>query len=239
LPIINKKRKIIEILTWNKVFKKTDKIQIDSKISNIPLVIMAGGLGTRLLPYTNILPKPLLPFKGKSMIENVIDQFSIYSIKKILISINFKSEIIKAYFGQILKKNSNLSFIRETKALGTCGPLATIKKKFEDLMVINCDTLVNLNFNEFYNFHKKNNSHITIVTANKDTIIPYGVCDINKSGKVHSFNEKPKINYLANIGLYIINKKLIKQIPKNKKFNMDELISIALKKNIKYLHILF
>ena len=117
--------------------------------------------------------------------------------------------------------------------MGTCGPLKNLKKKFDNIIVTNCDTLVDLDFNDLFEFHVKSKSLMTIVSANKKITIPYGICKTNSSGKLYSFEEKPSLGYLANIGLYIINKKLIKNIPNNKKVDMDELINLTLKKKYK------
>ncbi len=233
LPIVDNKKKLVDIITWSEIFNRDQLNYRKSKIKDVPILIMAGGLGTRLHPFTNILPKPLLPFKGKSIIENVIEQFKPYSVKNIIISVNFKADIIRAYFNQILKQNKNISFLREKKRLGTCGPLKNLKKKFDNIIVTNCDTLVDLDFNDLFEFHVKSKSLMTIVSANKKITIPYGICKTNSSGKLYSFEEKPSLGYLANIGLYIINKKLIKNIPNNKKVDMDELINLTLKKKYK------
>jgi dTDP-glucose pyrophosphorylase/CBS domain-containing protein len=233
IPVIDEKKLIVDVITWIDLFNSNQKVFKKSKIKDIPILIMAGGLGTRLQPFTNILPKPLLPFKSKSIIENVIDQFEDYLVKNIYISINFKADLIKAYFKQILKKNKTISFLEESKKLGTCAPIKKLKKKFENIIVTNCDSLVDLDFNDLCDFHLKSKSMMTIVSANKKMVIPYGICKTNTKGRLYSFDEKPSYDYLANIGLYIINKKALNIIPTNKKFDMDELIYLMLKKKNK------
>ena len=167
IPVIDEKKLIVDVITWVDLFDSNQKVFKKSIIKDIPIIIMAGGLGTRLHPFTNILPKPLLPFKSKSIVENVIDQFKDYSVKNIYISINFKADLIKAYFKEILKKNNTISFLEENKKLGTCAPIKKIKKKFENIIVTNCDSLVDLDFNDLCDFHLKSNSMMTIVSANK------------------------------------------------------------------------
>jgi NDP-sugar pyrophosphorylase family protein len=195
---------------------------------------MAGGLGSRLYPLTSILPKPLMPYNDKTLIENVIDSFSIYGLKKIIITINFKSKIIKAYFKEIYKKQKNIFLIKENKKLGTCGPLKNLKTKSKQIFITNCDTLLKIDYNDLLTFHIKNKNSLTIVSANIKNQIPYGICNLSNLGTLKSFDEKPIFHYLANVGFYILNTRVIKLIPKNKYYDMNEFIQLLIKKNLKW-----
>ena len=227
LPVVNKSHKIIDYIDWKKIFGE-DKIK---KIpTNIPLVIMAGGEGKRLKPFTEILPKALIPIGDKAIIERIIDNFFNYGIKNFYISTIHKSRILKSYFFDI-KKKYNLSFLNEKKALGTVGGLSHHKKKFNSTIFLsNCDILVNADFSQMLKFHKKNKNDITIIVSTKSYKIPYGICELDDKGKFSSILEKPTNFYLINTGLYIINAKILKYIPKEKFYHMTDLI-----KNLKKL----
>ena len=176
---------------------------------------MAGGKGLRLKPFTNYFPKPLTPVDDKTATEIIIDAFSKYGIKKFFISLNYKKNLIKSYLRE--NKIPNLYFIEEKKELGTAGPISLLKGKIKnDFFVINCDTIVSLNLERFYDFHKKNNFKISLVAASKKFNLEYGSCKIKrKNGELKNIEEKPSINYLANIGLYLLNPEIIKIIPKS------------------------
>ncbi len=228
LPIINKEKKLLKIYSKQN-FLKNKKI---SKINfNLPVVIMAGGLGLRMKPVTNILPKPLMPVGNKTVIEIIIDRFYEQGLNNFILTLNYKKNFIKAYFKD-LKKKYSLKYIDENKPLGTAGSLSFLKNyNSSAFLVANCDNLISLNFRNFYNFHKNNNYDFTIVVSQKKFTIPYGVCEINNNDNsfVKIF-EKPKYDYLVNTGVYIINKKVILKIKNNKKMDMNELIN-EIKKN--------
>lgn len=232
IPIVSRKtKKIIDVLTKEKVFllkkKKIRKI-------NISAVIMAGGRGTRLLPYTSVLPKPLLPLNSKPIIEHIVEKFIKHSFKNIFITINYKSEMLKLFLDGLKKKTgkSKLNTITEKKPLGTAGSLYSIKNKVEkNFFLTNCDTLINFDYSEIYSFHKKNNNDITIVTAMKKNIIPYGVCEINSNN--FEIKEKPSYTYNANTGFYIIKRSCINLLKKLSHLDFNEFLNFCNKSNKK------
>lgn len=222
IPIVNKKKKIIDIRSFAKIKKNSEII-----LENIYVVIMAGGKGSRLEPFTKILPKALIPINDNTVIEHIIQKFSNYGIKKFLLSINYNDEILKAYFKK-KRTGYKIKFTTENIPLGTIGSLRNIKfKNFENFFVTNCDTIINANFEDIYDFHKKNKFDITIIISEKKHIIPYGVCKIEKGKFLLNIKEKPELKFFVNVGLYLINKRVIKIIPKNKMFNFTDLINKA------------
>ena len=231
IPIVNSKKQVVKILNWNEIFKNNKSVK---KISDLQVVIMAGGKGTRLKPFTNILPKPLIPIKDKTAIELIIENLKSYGLDNFTINIHEKSEIIKAFFHE-LKPKYKVNFIKETKPLGTIGGIKLIEKKKikNHILITNCDILTNFDLLDFYNFHKDNNFDLTMVASEKRFEIPYGVCKISKDGKLKSVDEKPSFDFLVNIGVYILNKKVINLIPKNKFYNANELINRAKKKSLR------
>lgn len=236
LPVINSNKKIINIAELNSLIKEKDKNKYfkTRKNLNISAVIMAGGFGTRLKPFTNILPKPLIPVNDKPIIKHIVDGFQQQGVKNIIISINHKAEIIKAYFHE-MKLNKKFKFLEEKIPLGTCGSLKLLSNKLKkDFIVTNCDTILNVDLNNLKKFHLKNKNQITIVVSAKEFVVPYGVCNLNKEGFLSFMEEKPRYNHLINTGLYILHPSILKLIPKNKKFNFNKLLqkAIVLKKNI-------
>ena len=193
---------------------------------------MAGGKGTRLKPFTQILPKPLIPLRDRPVIEHIIESFTKYGVSNFLITINYKSRIIKSFFEEAKMKYS-IKFLEETKPLGTVGGLRKHADRFnEPFFVTNCDTILNVDYEDLYKFHKKNNNDITLVASTKDFEIPYGVCELNKKGTLLKIKEKPKFNFLSNTGLYVLNPKTLNSVPKNKLYQMTQLIEV-LRKNKK------
>ncbi len=222
VPIVNKNKVVEDILTWDQSLSP-DLKQIKKNL-NASVIIMAGGKGTRLQPFTHILPKPLIPIKGKAIIEHILDKFNSYGVNNFFISINYKSSLIEAYFKE-LKPDYKINFIRENLPLGTAGILSKLNKKFkEPVFISNSDIIIDTDLVDIYDFHKKNKNEITVVASAKNYEIPYGVCKINKKGFLTNIAEKPKFNFLANTGLYIINPKILNFIPKNKRFDMTDLI---------------
>lgn len=232
IPIISRKtKKIIDVLTKEKFFLlKNKKIR---KI-NVSAVIMAGGRGTRLLPYTSVLPKPLLPLNSKPVIEHIVEKFVKYSFKNIFVTINYKSEMLKLFLNGLKKKTvkSTLNTIAEKKPMGTAGSLYSIKNKVEkNFFLTNCDTIINLDYYEIYSFHKKNNNDVTIVTAIKKNVIPYGVCEINSNN--FQIKEKPTYTYNANTGFYVIKKSSINLLKKLSYLDFNEFLNLCNKNNKK------
>lgn len=225
VPIVNDKKIVIDYVTA----KKTQGLTKVKKV-NLDVVIMAGGKGTRLQPFTHILPKPLIPVKGKPIIEKIIENFIKYGAKKFIISINYKSKIIKSFFDE-LNPAYKYKFIEEKKPLGTAGSLAFLKSKIKkNYFITNCDILLNFDYSEVYDYHKKNNYDLTVVVSTKKFTVPYGSCKINKSGLLESIKEKPSQHLLVNTGMYVVNNQLFKFIKKNKFTNFTDFISICKKR---------
>tara|TARA_B100002019_G_scaffold293510_1_gene321760 strand:- start:5167 stop:6219 length:1053 start_codon:yes stop_codon:yes gene_type:complete len=229
VPIINKQKKIIDVISWHDL-KEKEKRKL-SKIS-LPVIIMAGGLGTRLKPFTDVLPKPLVPINDKTIIENIIENFKKHSVKEFYISLNYKSKIIKSYLRETYPK-LKFNFLEEKSKLGTIGSLSLFKARKKHFFVTNCDILVDIDYNSLYQHHKNNNSDLTIVVCKMSFSIPYGTVSIKSNGEIKKLNEKPKSEYFVNTGLYIFKDEIIKIIPKNKNFDFDVLIDKCLKSGLK------
>ena len=219
IPIIDKDFKVKEII-FKKEFKNITKNTI---LKNIPVMIMAGGKGTRLKQFTNYFPKALVPIEDATAIEHIINSFKKFNLNKFFISLNYKKNLIKSYLKESNVKN--LTYLEEKSFLGTAGSISMLKKKIKtDFFLINCDTILSINYDSFYNYHKNNNYQITLVAAAKEYILPYGSCEIKKNNELSKIKEKPTIKQFANVGLYLIKPEIINLVKKNKMLGMDELI---------------
>ncbi len=225
VPILNTNKTINKLIRWEEYFLNTKKKKKQSFLSKTTIVVMAGGKGTRLKPYTNILPKPLLPINDKAIIEHIIDNFIFYGAKKFYISINVKNYIIKAFFREKFYKEE-ITFLEEKKSLGTCGSLSLINYKSisENFILTNCDIISYIDLNKLIAHHKKNSSIMTLVAAQKNHTLSYGSIELDQKGFLENIKEKPSYNLLVNIGIYVINKKCLQYIPKNKPLDINHLI---------------
>jgi dTDP-glucose pyrophosphorylase len=224
IPVI-KNKKLIDIIFKNKIKKI-------SNYSKIPVVIMAGGKGTRLDPFTRILPKPLFPLGDKPIILKIIDQFNNWGFKKFYLSIHDKSKIIKAYFKNF--KNIDVKFSEEPIPMGTIGALRLLKSKLKKTFVVsNCDILLKTDFDNVLSFHKEKKNVLTIVGSVRHYEIPYGICRLKNSGALKEIDEKPSYDYLVNTGVYIFEPSTIKYLKNKNKMDINDLIKILVSKGLK------
>lgn len=223
----SKKLVIYPIIDQNNVITKIIIDGKDEKVTNalngIPVVIMAGGKGTRLYPYTKILPKALIPIGEHTIVERIINSFRNYGCSDYYMILNHKAGMIKSYFNE-LDKEYNVSFALEDKFLGTGGGLAYLKGIINDTFFLsNCDILINADFECIYKTHKKEKNKITFVCAMKDVVIPYGVVETNENGKILSMREKPEFSFLTNTGLYVVEPEVINELKKDEFIHMPEI----------------
>lgn len=222
IPIVDNHNEIIDIKFWHKLF---DISQKEFKKLDIPAVIMAGGRGSRLEPFTKILPKPLIPVGDKSIIELILDEYEKFGIQEYYLSINYKAKLIKSYFEENEKKY-NIAYIEEEKPLGTAGSLHLLNKKLKsDFIVSNCDIIIKDDYTKIYDFHKNGNYSLTLVASIKHHTIPYGVCQIGNGGDLIDIVEKPEYDFFVNTGMYILNPEIFDYIPLNKFYHITHLIN--------------
>ena len=225
IPVVNNRRELINIFLWDKILNNSNKDQKEKL--NVPVVIMAGGKGTRMEPFTKVLPKPLIPIHEKPIIEHIIDRFIEVGCSDFYLTVNYKGKFLKAFFEE-LQPEYNLGFVDEREPLGTAGSLQYLKGKFnQPFFVTNCDIIIKADYGSLYEFHQKNNYDITLVASAKEYIIPYGTCELNVEGHLSHINEKPKYDFLINTGLYILNPDVLNMIPKDKFYHITHLIEDA------------
>jgi|APSaa5957512535_1039671.scaffolds.fasta_scaffold02424_6 dTDP-glucose pyrophosphorylase len=220
-----------------KVYSRDDIDVINKKpfkkSSNIPVIIMAGGKGTRLDPFTRILPKPLIPIGNEPIIEIIMNEFSGYGVSEFHLTLNDKSKMIKAYFHDHSFKYK-IHFIEEKKPLGTAGALRLIPlNNVCSIIVTNCDIIIKDDYNRIIEYHEEMENDITLIGSLQHYKVPYGVCKVGEKGNLKSIMEKPEYDYLSNTGFYILEKSILKLIPKDRYFDMTDLINKALGDNFK------
>lgn len=229
MPVLSSSGEVVRVIFWEDVFKKEDKRE-SAKI-NLPVVIMAGGKGSRLKPITNILPKPLIPIGERTIMECIMDGFVNSGCSTFHISVNYKAEMIKHYFETLDNPSYNLSYFHEPKPLGTAGSMHLIKDKIKStFFVSNCDIIIDQDLSEIHKYHVDNKNMITIVSALKHHQIPYGTIETCKNGKLKSLVEKPEHTYQINAGLYILEPQCLEHIPQDTFFHITELIENLQKK---------
>ena len=231
LPVLNSKGIVIDILFEQE--QKTEVREGSLSLDKVPVVIMAGGKGTRLYPYTKILPKPLIPIGDIPIMERIIDKFRDVGVTDFYATVNYRKNMIKSYFTDTAK-DYEIKYVEENQPLGTAGSLRLIEEDFEQpFIVTNCDILIHADYEDVYRYHRESGNELTIVSALKNIVVPYGVIHSSENGAVQSMEEKPKLSYFVNTGMYILNPELKKEIPENTFYHMTDLTDKLLKENRK------
>ena len=231
IPIVDKKNKIINIFLWEDFLKNGE---VACAIKNISVIIMAGGKGERLDPFTKILPKPLIPIDEKPVIEVIMDNFKKYGFNKFIIALNYKAEMIKMYFAEN-PHEYQIEYIQEKDFLGTIGALSLIKEKLGDTFIVsNCDVVIDANYDDLLNYHKQNNNQITILGVSRNINIPYGILHMkNERADFEEIIEKPDYHFIVNSGVYVLEPEVVDLIPRNQLIDMPELLILAKKKGFR------
>ena len=223
LPIVNEQRQITDII-FNTYNVNEGICGISQALRNVPVVIMAGGKGTRLLPYTHVLPKPLIPIGDKPILEMIIDQFCKYGCEKFFLILNYKKNMIKAYFNE-LEHDYQIEYIEEKEPLGTGGGLSLLKDKLRGTFILsNCDILIRDDFSSMLDFHKNSGNKISMICSLKNFKIPYGIVHMGPHGAVESMEEKPTVSFFTNTGVYFIESEILEEIPNDTFMGFPEII---------------
>ena len=219
IPIIDDEGRIVDIYNGENNGAKKPRNPL-----NIPVVINAGGRGTRLDPFTRVLPKPLIPVGDLPIIELIMQEYLTYSCDEFHIIVNYKRDLIKAYFSDN-ENHYNISWYDEEKPLGTGGGLSLLRGKFNDTFFFaNCDALLTANYESMVNFHKENGNAITMICAYKNIVIPYGVVEMGANGVIQGMKEKPTVSYLTNTGIYIVEPEVIDDVEDGVAIGFPEIV---------------
>ena len=223
MPVIDGDGNLKDVYAWDDLFSSDNVIDQREKI-DLPVVIMAGGKGTRLKPITNVIPKPLVPVGDKTILEVIMDQFEGIGCHKFYMSVNYKADMMKYYLSQLDHKY-DIEFFMEDKPLGTIGSVSLLKGKITTpFFVSNCDSINEQDYRDVWDYHVQNHNDMTIVTMVKSFKIPYGVIETGADGLMTALSEKPELTYQVNTGVYILNPGCIDEIPVGEFFHITHLM---------------
>lgn len=218
IPIVDQNNIVVDIYHGSK--KKNEK-----KYSlGVPVVINAGGKGTRLYPYTKVLPKPLIPVGDVPILEHIMQEYIKYGCEKFHIIVNYKKELMKAFFSEN-ENQYNIIWHDEMEPLGTGGGLSLLKHKLDSTFFFaTCDTLIQSNFDSMLRFHKEHKNVITMICAYKNLTIPYGIVEMGKEGIIEEMREKPEMSFLTNTGMYIVEPEVLEDIEDSVSIGFPDII---------------
>ncbi len=223
MPIVSENNDLLEVIFWDDLFE--EKVKENRRQLDIPVVIMAGGKGSRLKPITNVLPKPLIPVGEKSILEEIMDRFVNAGCNKFYMSVNYKADMLKYYFSSLKDSPYQIEYFQEDQPLGTAGSMYLIKNKIDTpFFVSNCDIIIDQDLSEIYDYHRSNGNAITLVSVLKHYKIPYGTLETGERGLLLSLSEKPELTFQINSGMYILEPYLLDDIPDNTFFHITDLI---------------
>ena len=230
IPVVDFDNKITDIIILQEAVFVAEE---DSKIIRRDnfVFILAGGEGSRLRPLTNIIPKPLIPIGDNPILEIIMDKFMADGFEKFILSLNFKSDLIKLYFDNppVKDKYKRIDYVNEEKPLGTIGSLCLAKKHLtEDFVISNADVLIKEDIGRIMDFHKERDAVLTIVGCTKRSVLPYGVLEINEADELMVLEEKPSIKHIVNAGIYVAKPEIISYISDNEYTDMTDVIEILL-----------
>ena len=225
IPIVDKDGKLVGIEEIDELLKPKTKIN--------KVVLMVGGLGTRLRPLTDNTPKPMLKVGNKPILETIIDNFKKHGFINILLSVSYKSEIIEEYFKDGSEFGVNIEYIHENKRMGTAGALSLIRDKLdEDFFVMNGDLLTNINFENMMQYHLQNSSVATMGVREYDFQVPYGVVNV-EGENILSIEEKPVHKFFVSGGVYVLSSDVLKFIPDDEFYDMPTLFEKIIEEKLK------
>jgi len=193
-------------------------------LTNKRAILLAGGKGTRLRPYTTVLPKPLMPIGEYPILEVVIRQLVRHGFDHITIAVNHQAELIKTFFGDGSKWNVCIDYSLEDQPLGTMGPLRLVGDLPEHFLMMNGDILTDLNFSDFYQEHITANRLFTISSHHREQLIDYGVLETTNNSELRGFHEKPTTSYQVSMGIYMVSRDILKFFPKSGPYGFDNLM---------------
>ncbi|WP_242827240.1 sugar phosphate nucleotidyltransferase [Butyrivibrio hungatei] len=219
IPILNEDRVIIDLYCGKSLTEHRTRNSL-----KVPVVINAGGKGTRLDPFTRVLPKPLIPVGDLPIIELIMQEYRSYNCDEFHIIVNYKKELMKAYFSDN-EANYNITWYDEEKPLGTGGGLSLLRGKLKNTFFFaNCDALLTANYEEMLQFHRENRNVITMICAYKNINIPYGVVEMGENGVITNMKEKPLMSFLTNTGIYIVEPEVIDDIDDDEAIGFPDII---------------
>lgn len=224
IPIVDAQNRVVGLQILDSLLKPPSQ--------DNPVILMAGGLGTRLGQLTRDCPKPLLNVGGKPVLQTILESFIEYGFHNFYLSVNYKAEMIEDFFGDGSRWNVDISYLHEGKKLGTAGALSLLPGKSAlPMVVMNSDILTKINFQQLLEFHAEHRATATMCVHKYDLQIPYGVVNVEKNRLTH-ITEKPIQSFFINAGIYVLEPKVLEFIPANTFFDMPSLFEILLQKKL-------
>ncbi len=196
-------------------------------------LILAGGLGTRLRPYTSVIPKPLMPVGQKPILEWLLNKMVNNGFEDIFISVGYLAGLIEAYCGDGSKYGAKITYLREDRPLGTAGPIHLMNDIEEPFIITNGDILTDLNYRDLYEYHLSGEQELTVATFNKKTQIPLGVLSISEESFIYDYDEKPTLGHDVSMGVYCCSKEILNHVPKNTRYDLPDLVKGLILKELK------
>ncbi|WP_103599891.1 nucleotidyltransferase family protein [Campylobacter concisus] len=222
IPLIDELGKLVGIEDIEDIIKPASKTN--------KVILMVGGLGTRLRPLTQDTPKPMLKVGNKPILQTIVEKFAEYGFVNITMCVNFNADIIKDYFGDGKEFGVNIDYILEQKRMGTAGALSLLKERpSEPFFVMNGDLLTNVNFEHIFNYHTLNKATATMCVREYDYEVPYGVVKMNDN-KIVEISEKPVQKFFVSAGIYMLSPEILDLIPQNEFYDMPTLFEKAISK---------
>ena len=231
IPVLRRDGTVIRYIVWTDFFSSAESEFLPRKKIDVPLVIMAGGKGTRMAPFTNVLPKPLIPIGDKTILEHIMEEFSKNGISQYYFTLNYRGQMIRAYFDGV-EHAYNIKYIWEKEFFGTAGSLKLLGQDAPKLFFVsNCDIIVKADYADILSFHNESGSWLTVISAVQHNTLPYGVIHFVEGGKVIKIEEKPEYCFTINTGVYLLNKQCLEYIPGNMIFHMTDLVQALMDDN--------
>lgn len=229
VPVLDDSNKLIDVVLLDEIVDCTNgMVRFPHGSLEIPVVIMAGGKGTRLAPFTQVLPKPLIPIGEKTILEIILDGFEHFNITEFFFTVNYRGEMIKAYFDSIEKK-SRINYLWEKEFCGTAGSLNLLPSDIADTFIVsNCDIIVRADYYEVLKFHRESKADLTVIASIQHHVIPYGVVEYGEQCVVTGIKEKPEFSFPINTGVYVVNKSCLELIPAGKVFHMTHMMEAVI-----------
>ena len=215
------------------IFSLTDQLAAQTRRRNVKAVVLAGGRGTRLAPYTSVLPKPLMPIGDRSILELVLGQLAACGIADVTLCVGYLSHLIEAVLGNRIHDGVEITYVHEEEALGTAAPLRLVPGLDKTFIVMNGDVLTTLDYASLLRYHRRNRSILTIATHERPIQIDYGVVHMGENGRsnrVEAYTEKPRMTSTVSMGIYVLEPEALTYLPRTGRFDFPDLVRALLRK---------
>lgn len=226
MPVVETDGSVVDAVWWADVF--ADPVGMPRTPANVPVAIMAGGMGTRLDPFTRILPKPLIPVGDNPVLRLIMDRMHDQGCTRFLVSLNFKASLIRAYFSDE-DLPYPVEFFDEDEPLGTAGSLTLMAGSLDETFILtNCDNIMDIEFADLVKRHREADNLITVVASMKHMVLPYGIIDVGPGGALEALHEKPRYDLLASTGMYVMEPAALKLLAPGERADATDLITRAM-----------